>query len=42
MGIGFNATRESSKVSFYILRNVYLSGQYTIKEGYKKTKSHTS
>ena len=42
LGIGFSATRESSKVSFYILWNVYLSGQYTIKEGYKKTKSHTS
>ena len=36
LGIGFNATRESSKVSFYILWNVYLSGQYT----YIKKLSH--
>ena len=36
LGIGFSATRESSKVSFYILWNVYLSGQYT----YIKKLSH--
>ena len=36
LGIGFSATRESSKVSFYILSNVYLSGQYT----YIKKLSH--
>ena len=41
--ISSNDARELSTASWHILWAIYLSGQYTIKEGYKETtKSHIS
>ena len=36
LGINFNAARESSTVASHILRDLYLSGQYYIKNNMKK------